>query len=228
MRGTVAAVFDPKRDISDNLPTGLPFWDARKFLEYPPVYNLFQMAVGADKPRRRFIEEHIAPLGNARVLEVGCGPGTNCAWMPRRIEYVGCDLSETYIAYAKQRYGDRAEFFSAPVGQLAALNLRPFKAVIALAVLHHLNDAEVITLCDEIVPLLEAGGTFMTGDPCFASGQNRLERFVTSCDRGGYVRYPEQYQSLLANRFPVVDIEVKRSQGVLIPNTGVLLKARLG
>jgi len=182
--------------------------------------------VGADKPRRRFIEEHIAPLGPARVLEVGCGPGTNCAWMPRNIEYVGCDLNESYIAYAKQRYGDRAEFFAAPVGQMAALKLKPFSAVMAVALLHHLSDAEVLTLCDEVMPLLEAGGTFMTGDPCFAYGQSRLERFVTACDRGRHVRYPEQYQALLPKRFPEVTMEAGRSKAVLTANAGVLLKAR--
>jgi SAM-dependent methyltransferase len=228
MEAKVTAVFESTKEVADNLTKGLPFWDVRQILEYPPVYNLFQRAVGADKPRRRFIEEHVAPLGNARVFEVGCGPGTNCAWMPESIEYVGCDLSEAYIAYAKQRYGDRAEFFSAPVGQLATLCLKPFKAVIALAVLHHLSDVEVLTLCDEVVPLLQAGGTFMTGDPCFVSGQSRVERFVTSCDRGNYVRYPEQYQALLAKKFPVVDLEVKRSHGMLIPNTSVLLKAHVG
>lgn len=214
--------------IARNSPRGLPFWDPRKILEYPPVYNLFQRAVGADKPRRRLIEEQIVPLGNGRVLEVGCGPGTNCAWIPRSIEYVGCDLSEAYIAYARQRYGDRAEFFSVPVGQLAALSLKPFNAVFAIAVLHHLSDAEIFTLCGEVIPLLEAGGVFITADPCFASGQKRLERFITSCDRGRYVRYPEQYRALLARSFPVVDMEVKRAQGTLIPNTGVLLKARIG
>ncbi len=224
----MANAFELKKEISDDSPKGLPFWDTRKVLEYPPVYNLFQMALGADKPRRRFIEERVAPLGNARVLEVGCGPGTNCAWMPLGIEYVGCDLSEAYIAYARQHYGDRAEFFSAAVGQLAALRLKPFKAVVALAVLHHLEDAEVLTLCDEIIPLLEPGGTFLTGDPCFVSGQNRWERFVTSCDRGRYVRYPEEYQALLAKRFPVVDLEVKGIRGMLIPNTSALLKGHVG
>jgi SAM-dependent methyltransferase len=212
---------------SSDSRTGFPFWDPRKILEYPPVYNFFQWAVGANKPRRQFIEEQVVPLGNGRVLEVGCGPGTNCAFIPRSIEYVGCDLSEAYIAYARQRHGDRAEFFAAPVGQLAALGLKPFHAVIAIAVLHHLSDAEILTLCGEVIPLLEAGGVFITGDPCFVSGQKRLERYITSCDRGRYVRYPEQYRALLARSFPVVDMEVKRSQGTLIPNTGVLLKARI-
>ena len=96
----------------------LSFWDPRKFLELPPVYNFFQKAVGADKGRRHFIEEFVAPLAGGRVLEVGCGPGTNCEWFPDNIEYVGCDIDEKYIAYAKKQYGSRAEFYATPVGKL--------------------------------------------------------------------------------------------------------------
>jgi SAM-dependent methyltransferase len=215
--------------VSETLSTdkiGLPFWDPRKALEVPSVYNFFQRAVGAHRPRRRFFEEHIAPLAPARVLEVGCGPGTNCEWMPKDIEYVGCDLSASYVAHARERYGDRYEFHSAPVGELAALGLKPFKVIIAVALLHHLTDDEVLTLCREVAMLLEPGGTFMTGDPCFTNEQGRWERFITSRDRGRYVRYPEQYRALLLKAFPEVGMEVKASKGMLIPNTGVLLKAR--
>jgi SAM-dependent methyltransferase len=217
----------PTKEPTNHSPDRLPFWDPRKALEYPPIYNLFQRAVGADKPRRAFIAEHIAPLGRARVLEIGCGPATNCAWMPQDIEYVGCDHNEAYIAYARNRYGNRAEFFSVPVGQLRDLGLKPFNAVIALALLHHLTDAEVLTLCDEVLPLLGKSGSLITGDPCFVTGMKRLERFITSCDRGQYVRYPEQYRELLASRFPIVDMEVRRSRGMAIPNTGVVIKASL-
>ena len=70
-------------------------------------------------------------------------------------------------------------------------------------------------------------GMFMTGDPSFAVGQSRLEHFVTSCDRGRYVRYPEQYRALLQRKFPIVDMETKRS-GNFLSNAGVLLKARAG
>lgn len=204
----------------------LPFWDPRKLLEVPALYNFFQRTVGADKPRRQFIAEHVAPLGAARILEVGCGPGTNCAWLPEDIEYVGCDLSERYINHATQVYGDKYCFFRAPVGSLLALGLKPFTAVIALCLLHHLSDAQVLALCDEVVPLLEPGGTFMTADPCFTSNQGRLERFITARDRGRYVRYPEEYYGLLASKFSLVDVRISRSQGTLIPNSGVMLKAR--
>jgi SAM-dependent methyltransferase len=215
----------PRKQSTDDLNGGLPFWDPRKVLEYPPIYNFFQNAVGADKPRRRFIEEHITPLGRARVLEVGCGPGTNCAWMPEGVEYVGCDLNAAYIEYARERYTGRGEFYVAGVGELAALELRPFKAIYALAVLHHLSDAEVLTLCDEVLALLEPRGMLITGDPCFFDGQGRIEHFITSCDRGHFVRHPEQYRDLLAQRFPRVELQVNHIKGMLIPNTGVLLKA---
>src|SRR5262245_46296990 len=136
----------------------LPLWDPRKLLELPRVYNFFQKAVGADNGRREFVEKYIAPLAPARILEVGCGPVTNCQWLPDGIDYVGCDLSPEYIEYAKRRFAGRAEFYAAPVGDLTRLGLKPFDAVIALAVLHHLNDAQVLTLCDEARALLVPGG----------------------------------------------------------------------
>lgn len=203
----------------------LPLWDPRKILELPPVYNFFQKAVGADKVRRHFIEEYVVPLAGGRVLEVGCGPGTNCEWFPENIEYVGCDIDEKYIAYAKQQYGSRAEFYATPVGKLGELGLKPFNAVIAVAVLHHLSDSEVHTLCDEVAELLKPGGLFVTVDPCFTAEQSRFERYITSCDRGRFVRFPEQYQVLLKKRFPQVRSEMKRGKLLLIPDTGVIMIA---
>jgi SAM-dependent methyltransferase len=216
----------PKQRAAKTAASGLPFWDPRKFLESSAVYNFFQKAVGAHKPRQRFFADHVAPLGKARVLDVGCGPGTNCSWMPPGIEYVGCDLSESYIAHARARYGSRGEFFAAPVGEVAKLGLKPFDAVIAVTILHHLSDAQVLTLCDEVRQLLVPGGVFITGDPCFAVGQSRLEHFITSCDRGRYMRYPEQYRALLLQRFPVVDEDVWHTEEMWLPNTGVVLTAR--
>jgi SAM-dependent methyltransferase len=228
MGEAMAAVRDSDMVLPDTPCESRPFWDPRKVLEYPLIYNFFQRLVRADEPRRKFIAEVIAPLRAGRILEVGCGPGTNCKWIPQSLEFVGCDLSESYIAYARKKFGDRAEFFAAPVGQLAALRLKPFKIVIALAMLHHLSDSEVLTLCDEVLPLLEPGGIFVTGDPCFVVGQNPLEHFIVSCDRGRYMRYPEQYRELLAGKFAVVDMEVSPVKGMLIPNTGVKLTAHAG
>jgi 2-polyprenyl-3-methyl-5-hydroxy-6-metoxy-1,4-benzoquinol methylase len=202
----------------------LPFWDPRKVLELPAAYNLFQIVVGADRPRRQFIEDYVVPLKNARVLEVGCGPGTNIQSLPDSIEYVGCDNNDIYIQYARREYGDRAEFYTKSVEELGSLGLKPFDAIIAMAVLHHLNDAEVLTLCDQVIPLLKPGGSFITGDPCFVVNQAPFERFITACDRGEFIRFPDQYEALVKMRFAEVKVEVNPTNSY-IPNTSVVLTA---
>lgn len=203
----------------------LPFWDPRKLLELPAVYDFFQEAVGANRGRRLFFERHVAPLAPARILEVGCGPGTNCRWLPDGLDYVGCDLSPEYIDFARRQYGDRATFHAASVGEMAALGLAPFDAVIAVAVLHHLSDQQVLTMCDEAAELLKPGGVLITADPCFTREQSRLSTFVTSLDRGRFVRFPEQYQALLGRRFPAVRAEVSAGRLLVIDQPGLLMVA---
>jgi SAM-dependent methyltransferase len=203
----------------------LPIWDLRKPLELPWFYNTFQHLVGAGKSRQAFITKYILPLKPTCVLEVGCGPGTNCHLFPDNITYVGCDCDRDYIAYAQKQFGNRAEFHAVPVGQLRALNVPPFDVVIALCVLHHLNDEQVLTLSDEVHGLLKPGGVFITGDPCFTAEQSKLEHFITSCDRGQYVRYPQDYVALLEKRFSRVRQEINQSKLLCFTSTGLLMIA---
>jgi len=133
-------------------------------------------------------------------------------------------MSGAYVEYAKRRFGGRADFYASSVGQLRDLNLVPFRAIIALALLHHLNDEQVLTLFDEVLELLQPGGMFVTADPCFTFGQSRIERFITSCDRGKYVRTPAQYEALLQRKFCNVEVNLARAES-LIPSTGVAMRA---
>lgn len=75
--------------------------------------------------------------------------------------------------------------------------------------------------------LLEPGGSFLTGDPCYLDGQSRLERFVTSCDRGRFVRHAERYRELLAETFPRVTLRTGKA-GMLIPGSGAVIIAVKG
>ncbi|HEX8170959.1 MAG TPA: class I SAM-dependent methyltransferase [Thermoanaerobaculia bacterium] len=208
--------------------TSLPFWDPRKILEIPRVYNFYQKAVGAERARRHFIQAKITPFAGKRVLEVGCGPGTNCGYWPANVEYVGCDVSERYITWAKKRYGDRGEFYAAGVGELRSLGLKPFDGILALNLLHHLSDDEVLRLCDEAITLLKADGVFITGDPCFNAGESRLAHFVTARDRGQFVRYPQQYEALLRQRFSEVAVDVGQNKLLIVMQSGIVMTARGG
>ena len=158
--------------------------DPRRILGVPAVYNTFQKLTRTREYRRRFMEG--VPVGpGSRVLEVGCGPGTNFEFLAPRpdVRYVGCDSDTIYIAHARQRFGDRAEFIAAPVGELRALGQRRFNTALAWGLLHHIRDADVRTLAAEIADLLEPGGSFCTFDPCFTERQPLVERLLTASER---------------------------------------------
>jgi 2-polyprenyl-3-methyl-5-hydroxy-6-metoxy-1,4-benzoquinol methylase len=188
------------------------------------VYKTFQSVVGANTFRRMFIEEFVAPLSGSRVLEVGCGPGANCQWVPTTVDYVGTDISPEYVSHAQEVYGDRAEFHTCAVGELASLNLDKFAAVIALNLLHHLTDDQVFDLCDEVTGLLDDGGALITADPCVTPDQSKIERKITLMDRGKFVRSPEQYADLMRQRFEHAAIRVGPGHA-RIPNTGTTMIA---
>ena len=206
---------------------GRPILDPRKILEVPAIYDMFQKLVGAQQGRLEFIQQTITPMVRARVLEVGCGPGINSEAFSKTISFVGYDISQSYIDHARQRYGDHAEFYAAPVGKLRELQLEPFDVVIALAVLHHLSDEDIANLCDEVADVLTPDGFFVTTDPCFSVDQSRFANFVASCDRGQHVRHAEGYSKLLETRFSKVSITIQKGRLLFIPCTGVTMVASM-
>src|SRR6185437_14584872 len=75
-----------------------------------------------------------------RVLDVGCGPGTNVHHF-RNVEYVGLDINPGYIADARARHG--RDFRVADVTQLDPATLQPADMILLNSLLNHLDDAEV-------------------------------------------------------------------------------------
>lgn len=70
------------------------------------MYDLVQDALGATRARTTLIRDYIRPSPGMRLLDMGCGTGALLSFLPE-LDYVGVDLSEQYIAAAKQRNGDR-------------------------------------------------------------------------------------------------------------------------
>ncbi len=203
-----------------------PSWlDLRAILENPVVYNGFQAFLGASAARGRIIREYIPAIRGARVLEVGCGPGTNIEYIHEGMEYVGCDLSERYVRYAQTKYAGRGRFIHAAVGELHHLNLPPFDFVLASALLHHLDDAQVNTLCREVNQLMTSEGSFIAIESCFSPEQTALERWIITSDRGHYIRYTEDFEKLLRHEFS--DVRSARFCGSPFnPRSSCVLRAR--
>jgi SAM-dependent methyltransferase len=182
----------------------------RSLLTHPVVYEAVQTAVGARRWLRKFVQESVRPKAGDRILDIGCGPGELVRYLPP-VDYCGFDYSEDYIAHARERFGDRARFFHDDVAHFGRLGLGPFDVVVAIGVLHHLDDRHARALFALAHDALDRGGRLITADPCYHNGQPAITRFIVSQDRGAHVRHFEEYATLARNSFPTVSSSLDAS-----------------
>jgi SAM-dependent methyltransferase len=196
----------------------------KRFLSAAPIYQAFQNFVGARRLYRRLVNEHIRPAPGMRVLDIGCGPAEILGELSDDVTYLGFDLSETYIEAARKRWGARGSFHCAPVNEMTVRDLPQVDVVLAVGVLHHLDDGDAERLFTLAASALGPGGRVITYDPCFATNQGALARFLVSRDRGRHVRSPDGYERLARRVFPRVAATVLNGH-LRIPYTATVLCA---
>lgn len=185
----------------------------RAVLSHPAVYDIFQALMGADRIRRELVAEHIRPQVNMRLLDIGCGTARILDYLPA-LSYHGFDLSQDYINEAEARYGDRGVFRCSLVEGATLQGESPFDLVLAVGVLHHLDDESALQLIRLAKSVLKEGGRLVTIDPCFDHSQNPIARYLVSRDRGQNVRSGGKYRELAFNAFSQVEGVVKHRSWV--------------
>ena len=179
----------------------------RAVLNRPAVYELLQFLFGY---RRRLVREFIRPTTGMKILDIGCGPASILKYLPKDVEYVGYDLDARYIAYAQRRFGDRGRFYCASVAQALqqAQDATGFDLVMAIGVLHHLDDEDAKQVQAQAWSCLKPGGTLLTHDPIFDPAQSRAAHFFAAHDRGTHVRTRAQHDALVQNCFTDVETHI--------------------
>jgi SAM-dependent methyltransferase len=110
--------------------------------------------------RSWFLDMVLARLGEeSDVLELGCGPGTAAIELSAERRYVGVDLSQVQLAFARQR-APRAMFVR---GDFTSMIFRPssFDAVVAFYVFNHVPRDELAPTFERIFGWLRPGGRLM-------------------------------------------------------------------
>ena len=195
----------------------------RSVLSIPSVYRLFGQLIGGPSGRKRFVTDHIRPKQGDRILDIGCGPGVLVPYLPA-VEYVGFDASAEYIQAAQEQYGDRATFYCQQVSAETLIEHSQFDLVLAVGVLHHLDDAEALQLCYLAEAALKPGGRFITFDGCYLSGQSSLARYLLSRDRGQNVRDQDGYTKIVSQVFSKDVVVSIRHDLLRIPYTHIILE----
>jgi SAM-dependent methyltransferase len=166
-----------------------------RVMEQPWVYRLWQAPFADHKfePVQRYLDRKPA----RRVLDVGCGPGTNA---PRfgGAEYVGIDINEQYLEVGRARHP--GTFVQADLSTADLSHLGTFDVVLVNSFLHHLTDEGVEHVLCRIPRLLATDGRvhileLVLPDKLSVAG------VMARLDRGRYARSVERWQTMFERHF---------------------------
>lgn len=173
---------------------------AYAILKNPIIYWTYQKIVGGDNARKRFIEAVVKPHKTMKLLDIGCGPGNILDFMPP-LDYYGFDNNPAYIEAAKNTYKNRGTFICSDIWDFNDLGTGNFDTVLAVGVIHHLDDATAQQLFKTAYAALKTGGKLITFDGCYTKKQNPIAYWMLRLDRGKFVRRQEAYEALANTSF---------------------------
>src|SRR5262249_9318294 len=193
----------------------------RSVLAAPQAYQLWWNAVGGPVWAKVLVDEYIRPSAGARILEIGCGPGTILRYLPES-EYLGFDLSSRYIDVARKTY-PQAQFVCERVSQFSLKDRGSFDVVLALGVVHHLDDTEAQQLFQVAYDALRPGAKLVTVDGVWTEDQSPIARWLLARDRGGHIRSEQEYLGLASGVFREVKPSVRHDL-LRIPYSHLILE----
>ena len=170
-------------------------------LDFPSVYRLWQAPFASAKLRP--LQQDNDLCNARRVLDVGCGPGTNSPVFSHT-DYLGLDLNERYIEQARRRYQGRFEVadvrsYQAPAGE-------SYDCILLNSFLHHIDDDNSARILANMNSLLSENGHVHILElvmPARAS----ISRWMARHDRGDYPRQLEKWNEMFTSQFDTVTFE---------------------
>ena len=194
-----------------------------RWLNVPFVYNTFSAAVGANALRRRLIQNHVRAKPGDKVIDIGCGSALALQWLPQ-VQYFGLDISPDCIAFARRMYGTKGTFVVGDVRSLRAdSQFQDADIVMALGVLHHLDDQEAANCIQFAHDALKTNGRFVCHEACWIPNQGALSKYIMGSDRGRNIRTEQQYRELAVRVFRNVEARVD-TKPMRIPYVTIVLE----
>jgi len=172
---------------------------ASRIMDQTTAYRLWQAP---------FLHQKFVPILNQndlgtvqRVLDVGCGPGTNHPYFKGR-DYLGIDINEQYIEYARRKFGGRFEV--ADVTKYKVDDDEKFDFVLLNSLLHHLDDEETDSVLGSLSSVLSDDGHVHIIDLVLPD-ERGIPRFLAMNDRGDHGRPLVRWREIFSKHFePVV------------------------
>ena len=191
-------------------------------LAAPWVYDIAQYVIRGAAYAPEFVSRYIKAKPGDRVLDIGCGTGVMLHYLPE-VEYVGFDMSKTYIDACKKRFGNRGTFHQCEVKPDTIADYGQFDIVLAVGVVHHLDDAKASNMFTIASKALSSGGRLITLDGCYTTPQSALVRRLLDNDRGEFVRTEPAYRTIAESVFTKVTTSIRHDM-FRIPYTVIVME----
>jgi SAM-dependent methyltransferase len=145
-----------------------------------------------------------------RVLDVGCGPGTNTPQFAHT-DYLGIDHNPRYLEHARRRYG--RDFLVADIAHWPLAPTARFDFVLINSFLHHVDTPSARRILAQLHALLTDDGHVHIIDLVLPERPS-LARFLARQDRGGFARPLREWQGIFGEMFETVVFEPFRLTGL--------------
>ena len=172
-----------------------------RLLEHPAVYSTWQAPFAAEKFAP--VERRLRGREIRRVLDVGCGTGTNAARFDG-IDYVGIDINDRYLQIARARF--RGRFMTADLTTADFSSLGTFDTILVNSFLHHVPDADVERILAQLARLLSRQGSVHILELVLPE-RKTLAWLMARLDRGKFPRPLGRWRELFAAALEPVVIE---------------------
>jgi len=168
-------------------------------LKQPLAYRLWQAPFAEKKFGPILAHNDLSRV--RRVLDVGCGPGTNTHHFADA-EYLGIDFNERYISDARRRH--KRNFLVADVTAYTTAPKERYDFIFVNSFLHHIDTPNSNRILAHLSTLLTEDGHVHILDMVLPKDR-ALARLLAHWDRGKFYRPLEEWGEIFTGIFePVV------------------------
>jgi SAM-dependent methyltransferase len=174
---------------------------AHSVLERSAIYRAWQAPFRNDKLAPLCVHNDLSRV--RRVLDVGCGPGTNTRLFTHS-DYLGIDLNPDYIAFARKRFG--RQFIVADAVNYEVPGDQAFDFILVNSFFHHVDTGSVCRILSHLRTLLSPGGHIHILDLVLPDRAS-IARLLARLDRGRHARRLEEWRRLFSEHFELAVFE---------------------
>ncbi len=173
-------------------------------LDNPVLFNFVRfLLAGKQRGMKKFIQKYLNKYQCETIADFCCGTGDFAEVISSHVQYFGWDMNEDFINYAKKRYKNHKNkvFIKADVMKSSKIYKKRFDAVLLISTIHHFSDEELRVLLPQINNIVKK--TVIVAD-IIPDPPHRIQRFITSLDRGRFIRSKKEKVEILSKYFNVV------------------------